>query len=480
MMKNINEHSNGVYRDPPIEISSNGNGSRNDLPFNLDGVNKIISLTPERGILSLSLCRHQEATQALAARPSTIFPPSIERRAVLEIQSLYAENREIDLLTVLQRLRDKNALSIEDEIILTQITGFQVFPPLLEQYLEMIDQSHHLTIGKPKVWIEFCNPSELKNYLPPENLILVGDCHIVRGSTFVIGGPPGIGKSRASVALGVAGATASDWFGLKIHRKFKTMILQCENGRFRLSNEFSAFNCDELDEWMKMSPPPPFGLSFDKREFRDALKKNLDQFKPDVFKIDPWNGAARDDKAKDYLETFELIRSLLPTGDDAPALGIVAHTRKPRSDERSTGRGLLNLLAGSYVLGSIPRSVFVMQPSSDDPQDDQVVWTCCKNNDGELGNRSVWARKNGLFTAIKDFDWESFDNPNAEKRTVTLNDLETVFESGTVSLAKARAVQRLEEFTQLKRTACYEALSLTGRFGSHLAENQGLISWKSG
>ena len=31
--------------------------------------------------------------------------------------------------------------------------------------------------------------------------VLVGDCHIVCGSAFVIGGAPGVGKSRASVAL---------------------------------------------------------------------------------------------------------------------------------------------------------------------------------------------------------------------------------------------------------------------------------------
>ena len=74
---------------------------------------------------------------------------------------------------------------------------------------------------------------------------------------------------------------------------------------------------------------------------------------------------------------------------DAPALGIVAHTRKPKTDERASGRALLNLLAGSYVLGSVPRTVFVMQAASDDTTDNRIVWTCCKNNDGELGRRSA-------------------------------------------------------------------------------------------
>ena len=43
--------------------------------------------------------------------------------------------------------------------------------------------------------------------------------------------------------------------------------------------------------------------------------------------LDPWNAAGRDEKARVYLVTFGLNCSVLPIGDDAPALRIVAHTR---------------------------------------------------------------------------------------------------------------------------------------------------------
>ena len=62
----------------------------------------------------------------------------------------------------------------------------------------------------PRPLIEFKRPSELKNFVPPPGIVLIGDCHIVRGSVFVIGGAPGVGKSRASVALAEAGATERD------------------------------------------------------------------------------------------------------------------------------------------------------------------------------------------------------------------------------------------------------------------------------
>ena len=94
----------------------------------------------------------------------------------------------------------------------------------------------------------------------------------------------------------------------------------------------------------------------------------------------------------------------------------MAHTRKPKADERHSGRALLNLLAGSCVLGSVPRTVFVMQAASDDVTDDRVVWTCCKNNDGELGYRSAWERHNGLFAPVELFDFDAFDHPPKEQR----------------------------------------------------------------
>jgi AAA domain-containing protein/CHC2-type zinc finger protein len=330
----------------------------------------------------------------------------------------------------------------------------------------------------PRPLIEFKTPSQLKNFVAPPGMVLVGDCHIVRGLVFVIGGAPGVGKSFAAVDLAVAGATAREWFGLTVHRQFKTMIIQNENGPFRLSKDFGQLNCDALENYIRVCPPPPFGMCFSRDDFRAQLAAAIREFEPDVIILDPWNAAARDEKAQEYLETFDLIRSVLPAGDDAPALGIVAHRRKPRADERATGRGLLNLLAGSYVLGSVPRCVFVMQAASDDPQDNQIVWTCCKNNDGELGDRSAWERRNGLFAPVSDFDWETFDNPRDERVTITANHLAMIFENGQKQLTKAEAVKALQMSTEAGRTACYNALKLDGRFAAHLIENQSLLSWK--
>jgi hypothetical protein len=329
----------------------------------------------------------------------------------------------------------------------------------------------------PKSLIEFRSPLALKNFTPPPGLVLVGDCHIVRGSVFVIGGAPGVGKSRAAVALAVAGATRSDWFGLTVHRTFKVMIIQTENGEFRLSKDFRELDCDTLEDSIRVCPPPLYGLCFQRDEFRAQLTAAIGEFKPDIVIYDPWNAAAREQDCREYLDTFDALKSVLPLGDDAPALGIVAHTRKPKTDERVSGRALLNLLAGSYVLGSVPRTVFVMQAASDDTTDNRVVTTCCKNNDGELGARSAWERRNGLFAPVTDFDWDAFDAPEKDKREViTESDMQAIFKNG--ALTKPEAAKQLGANTGAHRTSCYRALDPDGRFGKHLRVEGERISWK--
>jgi hypothetical protein len=328
----------------------------------------------------------------------------------------------------------------------------------------------------PKEFLKFLRPSELRDYQPPEGLVLVGDNHVTRGSAFVIGGAPGVGKSRTAVALAVAGATGADWFGKPIQAQFRTMIIQTENGRYRLKQEFTELDCETLDKFVRITPPPPYGLCFNRPEFRDQLSAEIAEFDPGLIILDPWNAAARDDRARDYLETYDAIRSVIPAGESSPAIGIIAHTRKPQQGERASGRALLNLLAGSYVLGSLPRCVFILQSASDDVAETRVVCTCCKNNDGELGPRSAWERRNGLFVSVENFDWQGFDNPEPGSDSgISTRQMQILFESGP--LKRKQAVERLIEITGRKKSQCYDALKLDGRFSKHLVNADGELSW---
>ena len=320
----------------------------------------------------------------------------------------------------------------------------------------------------PRSWIRFHTPSECRQYQPPADLMLIGDCHLVRGSVTVIAGPPGVGKSRAATGLAVAGATGQCWFGLEVHHRFKTTIIQNENGLYRLKKEYMDIDSEGLDDYVRVSEPPDYGMAFDQPEFCLVLAQQLEEFKPSVVVLDPWNSVAKGDKQKDYLVSFEALRQVLPKGDDAPALAILAHTRKPKSEDRRLGRSLLHDVAGSYILTAVPRTVFIMHPASDDPEDDRVVWTCSKNNDGQPGPRTAWHRRNGLFAPVRDFDWEEFDGKPGS-RAVGEEDVKNVFNGGEQKLARRLAVQKLMGLTGLKERACYNALT---KFQKLLTEDE--------
>jgi hypothetical protein len=328
--------------------------------------------------------------------------------------------------------------------------------------------------------IRFYPPSELRDYQPDNDIVLVGDCHVMRGEVFLIGGEPGVGKSRGATSLAVAGATpGSFWFGLPVRRQFRTMIIQTENGRYRLRQEFSALNCDGLEDWIRVSEPPPFGLTLSNPEFQQDIGAALQAFKPDCVILDPWNAAAKDDKQRDYCETFDALRNLLPTGKDKPALGIVAHTRKPAMNEKRTGgTGLMHLLAGSYILTSVPRSIFIMVRGTEDETDNSVVWFNPKNSNGENAPRLAWHRMGSGFTPAMDFDWTEFDKPPNERKTVTLEHLREIFDGGNKRLELKDAAHALATLADIKGGAAYNALNADGKWKAHLSREGKFITFK--
>jgi hypothetical protein len=328
--------------------------------------------------------------------------------------------------------------------------------------------------------IRFFAPSELRDYQPDSDIVLVGNCHVMRGEVFIIGGEPGVGKSRAATSLAVAGATpGASWFGLRVLRQFRTMIIQTENGRYRLQQEFSALNCDGLQDWIRVSEPPPFGLTLSHPEFKEDIGAALAAFKPECVILDPWNAASHDDKQRDYCETFDALRNLLPPGKDKPALGILAHTKKPQLNEKRTGgTGLMHLLAGSYILTSVPRSIFIMVRGTEDETDNSVVWFNPKNSNGQNSPRTAWLRTGNGFTPATDFDWMEFDKPLNERKTVTLEHLREVFDGGDKRLELKDAAHALAALAGIGERSAYNALKEGGKWAARLSREGKFITFK--
>ena len=259
--------------------------------------------------------------------------------------------------------------------------------------------------------LTFLTPNQILNWKAAPDHYLVGEALIARGELTLIAGAPGIGKSRTATALAVSGATGRDWLGQRVRCRFRTLFIQCENGMHRLHADFAALKAAgvDLEGVVEVLAPPDVGLAFGRAEFRaevlDACERLQDGKHPLMVVIDPWTECTEGDDKAGYQNALKHIRASLPKGDDAPALVIVCHTRKPKDEERSAGRSLLNCISGSYSIASAARAAFVLAKVTDEADDPRRVWSCAKANNCEMPAATVWTCEDAGFEVVQDFDW---------------------------------------------------------------------------
>jgi hypothetical protein len=281
--------------------------------------------------------------------------------------------------------------------------------------LAKVAETIRKTSSKRREWIRTHTPCECRDWNPPDNCRLVGNHHIDRGGFAVLAGHGGLGKSRAVSGLAVAGVTSESWFDLQIHSRFKTLIIQAENGPFRLKEEFTEIlsgltpeQQQAFNDSVRISEPPENGMAFSNPQFQAYLLDLIEEFKPGLIVIDPWNRVVKGDGQKDYSDGLDAIRACLPGGDDSPAVLIIAHTRKPDGKNQKHGSELAHEVSGSSLLKNQARCVMVMRRASSDMEDDRIVFETVKINDGIPGKPTAWHRRNGLFVPCADFDWNEF------------------------------------------------------------------------
>ncbi|WP_367873322.1 AAA family ATPase [Luteolibacter sp. Populi] len=333
---------------------------------------------------------------------------------------------------------------------------------------------------KKRQWLQAWTPDDFIDFQLPLDFKLMGDCHLTRGNLTVLGGWPGVGKSRAALGLAIAGARGVPWLGHAVHSRFRTLIIQCENGPYRLKEELKeALGEDRLSEWLRITPPPAYGLAFAEPGFRQELHDLILAFKPGLVIIDPWNRAADGDKQADYRGALDAVFECLPEAmDDKPALLVIHHMRKKSGDAtRKQGRELLHELAGSYQIGSAARCVFALEAASNDTTDDGVVLTCCKNNDGTEGAPSAWLRRNGLFQAHPDFDMDGFlgGEPVSRGKRLPFEDIARALR-GMAGETRGAAAGRLVAAGICERSRAYQILK---QLDANIEEDtQGRLYWR--
>jgi len=328
---------------------------------------------------------------------------------------------------------------------------------------------------KRKPLIEFLRPSEIAAYVAPPNHFLVGDSLIQRGAMTIFAGPGGVGKSRAVFQLAVAAARGeSSWMGFPIHFGFKTLVIQSENGLPRLSKDFIKLgDAAGLDGRLLVSKPPDAMLAMKNPHFRADVVAAAKEFGPDLIVCDPLNSMVSDSQERDIIELLTYLRQMIGETGTNPALLIVHHLRKPRDGDKHKGRAMANLLAGSYVITSSARAVLTLAAATDGEDDQHVVLTVAKCNDGEMPPRSAWRRtEGGFFSHCDDFNWEAFDGQSGPVAKIREEHIFKVFANGSRGMSLAAAAKELQRITDSGRSAAYNALDpRKGRFATLIEED---------
>ena len=343
------------------------------------------------------------------------------------------------------------------EVTLDEIQ--EVYEDLAETTAKYIEKRPAL-----KIW----RANELIAYEPPAHLRLVGDNEINMGydGLALLSGPGSSGKSLAAGSLALAGAIGSGtWMGRQVHRKFKTLILQAENGSVRLKDEIEAMSRAHpevpINDHIFISEPPEGGLPFHVPEFRRAMRKHVNEIGAQLVILDTWAQCAAEDSSKDVMDKLTEIRSCFPTGENCPGLLILAHIKKPRNDEIRRGRALTFNILGSIALPNTARCVYMLLPWSDDLEDDRIYWACTKLNNGKMYAPSVWHRRFGTFfehdAATDPTRWGIEETDDGEHQ-LQYEDLVEAFGSEHV-LRKGDLAKRLVRNTGVGESTAYRAIS---------------------
>lgn len=308
--------------------------------------------------------------------------------------------------------------------------------------------------------LTFRNLADVQAFKPNPKAALLNFGVLERGKITVVGGRGGVGKSMVAINLALAGfkGKGSKWMGIEVLNKFNTLILQVENGRKRLKADVEGLDGVKYGDSILISDPPEEGIRLDDEAFCIKLKTTIREKKIGLLVIDPWSAVVGSHGIEALRGAMTRIRSVVGYGEKAPAVLILAHTRKSKIKRTNFLATSVDELTGTQALGTDARCVFLLEKASEKPKDDTVLFGCVKNNDGPLVEPSAWLRKRLAFEAIDPDTLESTSDRLSESVIRKAKIVATLSNSGPEMISRDLCDQ-LGAKTVTERQRVYDSAS---------------------
>ena len=199
---------------------------------------------------------------------------------------------------------------------------------------------------------------------------LIGNRWLCRESSLLISGQSGIGKSSLTMQFAIVCASGGEFFGIKVHRPLKTMIIQAENDLGDLAEQFQGVISGlrlsgETRKIMMDNLLMTTNLNTTGWNFLTYLRRQIQANTPDVVIIDPLFSFAGFDLSNQEQTSNFLRQGLHPIQKQHGTIIVaVHHATKPRSDTPKNGNASLMERAysshGSAELINYFREVMVL------------------------------------------------------------------------------------------------------------------------
>jgi len=364
-------------------------------------------------------------------------------------------------------------------------------PALRREFATILDDVARAdSSSRPRLVIR--KASERRDYQPPEGIDLIGTAEIRKGheGLTILAGPGSSGKSLLVGTLALAGAIGSGTrMGRKVHRRFKTLIIQGEVGPTRLRDQMREFArlhpTVDLDDCVFYSDPPEGGFAIADAEFWAELRRQVEQIAPDLVVIAPISHLSAQDDAAEVMNAIRVIRQAIGVGDSAPGILLVAHTKKPRLEESMRGRNLANCVSGSVAWVNTSRCTYLCVPfDAEKLTDTRIYFACPKLNDGPNYAPTVWKRTFGTFfeqdPETDPSTWgqeKSKEDAAAERHAITFAELQAAF-GKRPGMKRSELIKALKERGHSEATAA-RATASDGYLRKYLVEAAGILGLRA-